>query len=174
MCSSHATIFYGVFVRTIALCAAAHAWEALEPAMKAIHLICLRRKSGTLEGDQDSRTRAKPDLFDQDATSAIAFPDASSTLRLPNVMTESSAADGISAHEVALFSPNVFDRTGAAAARIRLFAHLFRLEVVDPCPPSTTPSTGASGSKMNRKVKLAGKPVFEPRWQMWASSRCCP
>ncbi|GAA5905130.1 hypothetical protein JCM6882_000388 [Rhodosporidiobolus microsporus] len=52
MCYSHATIFYGLFVRSRDLCAASDAWPRLKPAFLGIDLILLRRSKGTLETEE--------------------------------------------------------------------------------------------------------------------------
>ncbi|GAA6006143.1 hypothetical protein JCM10207_000537 [Rhodosporidiobolus poonsookiae] len=49
MCKAHATLFYGITVRTVSLVVAAHAWKALEPAWRAVELTKTRRRRGELE-----------------------------------------------------------------------------------------------------------------------------
>ncbi|GAA5827632.1 hypothetical protein JCM11251_001763 [Rhodosporidiobolus azoricus] len=55
MCYSHATVFYGLFVRAVDLVHAADAWEWLEPTFRVIDLVELRKTRGTLATDGLSR-----------------------------------------------------------------------------------------------------------------------
>ncbi|GAA6034979.1 hypothetical protein JCM8097_002125 [Rhodosporidiobolus ruineniae] len=55
MCDASASVFYGLFVQTAYLCGAAQVWEGVEPALRALDLIKLRRRKGTLDVDSTSR-----------------------------------------------------------------------------------------------------------------------
>ncbi|GAA6019564.1 hypothetical protein JCM10207_003746 [Rhodosporidiobolus poonsookiae] len=50
------TVFYGAFVKSLSLLAAARAWPSLEPTLLAIDLISLRRTTGKLEVETGAST----------------------------------------------------------------------------------------------------------------------
>ncbi|GAA5827610.1 hypothetical protein JCM11251_001756 [Rhodosporidiobolus azoricus] len=54
MCYSHATVFFGVFVRAIDLVYAVDAWGTLEPTFRGIDLVKSRRTKGTLATEVQS------------------------------------------------------------------------------------------------------------------------
>ncbi|GAA5827649.1 hypothetical protein JCM11251_001769 [Rhodosporidiobolus azoricus] len=60
MCYSHATVFYGLFVRGADLVYAADAWDKLEPTLRGIDLVELRRMKGTLETAEPSSIADMP------------------------------------------------------------------------------------------------------------------
>ncbi|GAA6019561.1 hypothetical protein JCM10207_003745 [Rhodosporidiobolus poonsookiae] len=68
MAEGFATVFYGVFVKTLHLIAAAKAWPSLEPTLLAVDLIALRRNTGKLEvetGAPHSITRLSAEAWNE-------------------------------------------------------------------------------------------------------------
>ncbi|BGP18995.1 hypothetical protein JCM10213_009296 [Rhodosporidiobolus nylandii] len=49
MCGSQASLFFGLWANSMSLCVAGRAWREIEPALRAVALIRLRRRNGTLE-----------------------------------------------------------------------------------------------------------------------------
>ncbi|GAA6019567.1 hypothetical protein JCM10207_003747 [Rhodosporidiobolus poonsookiae] len=68
MAYGYSAVFYGAFVKTLHLIAAAKAWPSLEPTLLAVDLISLRRNMGKLEveiGASTSVTRLPVELWSE-------------------------------------------------------------------------------------------------------------
>ncbi|CDR36954.1 RHTO0S02e08988g2_1 [Rhodotorula toruloides] len=65
MCTSSATLFYGVCVKAMSLLVAARAWPDIEPVYLAVDLIRARRRRGDLRVEVSAGTKTVADLPDE-------------------------------------------------------------------------------------------------------------
>ncbi|GAA5905152.1 hypothetical protein JCM6882_000394 [Rhodosporidiobolus microsporus] len=200
MCFGHASIFYGLFVTGCDVCAASDAWKRLKPAFLAVDLIVLRRSKGTLKTEEGGArlsevpdevwTMVKHELAGVEVARAareiamsfrcelceeqrlvfehprelweggceLCFDD----FKLEGGRTESLLEDRSAPFDLS----DLTSVPGNAGSRIRSFVKLFRLQVLH-FPPDGKDAPASTGTTSRQ-----GKEGMEPRWQLWAASKC--